>query len=223
MSELPPAVRIDIIEDQQFTRDLEVERLQDRAGPKARVRGFASVEEFVAAGDPGDVVVLDLGLDTGGVEGAAAIKMLTQAGRAVLVLSGSHSAEVIERAHAAGAVGYIGKDTADIDDVVFAIDEVLAGRDYVDPKLLARVGVAARKKLSLRQQEVLRLEALGLNIGQIARRLDPPLAEAGVKRHIEHIKEIYPECGKQTERARLAIRLGLVTPWELPPGTLAGG
>jgi DNA-binding NarL/FixJ family response regulator len=107
--------------------------------------------------------------------------------------------------------------------VVFAIDEVLAGRDYVDPKLLARVGVAARKKLSLRQQEVLRLEALGLNIGQIARRLDPPLAEAGVKRHIEHIKEIYPECGKQTERARLAIRLGLVTPWELPPGTLAGG
>ncbi len=219
MSHLPPTVRLDVVEDQQFTRDLEVERLKARAGPHARVRGFASVEALIAAGDPGDVVVLDLGLDTGGLEGAAAIEMLTDRGQPVLVLSGSHSAEMIERTHAAGARGYVGKDTADIDDVVVAISEVLAGRSHVDPKLLERIGAAARKKLTLRQQEVLRLEALGLNVVQIARRLDPPLAESGVKRHIEHIKEIYPECGKQTDRARLAIRLGLVTPWELPPGT----
>jgi DNA-binding NarL/FixJ family response regulator len=222
MTGLPPSIRIDVIEDQQFTRDLEVERLQARAGPQARVRGFASVEDFMVAGDPGDVVVLDLGLDTGGLEGATAIEMLNRHGLLVLVLSGSHSAEVIERAHAAGARGYVGKDTADLDDVVAAIGEVLAGRTYVDAKLLERVGAAARKKLSLRQQEVLRLEALGFNVGQIARRLEPPLAEGGVKRHIEHIKEIYPECGKQTDRARLAIRLGLVTPWELPPGSLSG-
>lgn len=220
MSALPPTVRIDVVEDQQFTRDLEIERLRVSAGPDARVRGFASVEDLLAAGDPGDVVVLDLGLNTGGIEGAAAIEMLTRSGQRVLVLSGSHSAEMIERAHAAGARGYIGKDTADIADVVVAIGEVLAGRDYVDPKLLERVGAAARKKLTLRQQEVLRLEALGLNTGQIARALNPRLAEAGVKRHIEHIKEIYPECAKQTDRARLAIRLGLVTPWELPPGAL---
>lgn len=222
MSGLPSTVRIDIVEDQQFTRDLEVERFQVRLGPWARIRGFASVEELVAAGDPGDVVVLDLGLNTGGVEGAEAIEVLTQRGQPVLVLSGSYSAEVIERAHIAGARGYVGKDTADIDDVVVAIGEVLAGRNHVDPKLQERVGASARKKLTVRQQEVLRLEALGCNVGQIARRLDPPLAEAGVKRHIEHIKEIYPECGKQTERARLAIRLGLVTPWELPPGAASG-
>lgn len=219
---LPSSVRIDVIEDQQFTRDLEVERLQARAGPQACVRGFASVEDYVAAGDVGDIVVLDWGLDTGGLEGVAAIQLLAGRGQRVLVLSGSRSAEVIERAHAAGASGYVGKDTADIDDVVFAIGEVLEGRGHVGPKLLEQIGAAARKKLTVRQQEVLRLEALGLNAGQIARKLEPPLAEAGVKRHIEHIKTIYPDCLKQADRARLAIRLGLVTPWELAPGTLSG-
>jgi two-component system response regulator DesR len=221
MTGLPPSVRIHIVEDQQFTLDLEVERLQAQAGPEALVRGFPSVEELIAANQAVDVVVLDLGLNTGGVEGAAAIEILTARGCCVLVLSGSNSAEVIERAHAAGARGFLGKDTADIDDLVAGIAEVLAGGHYIDPKLLERVGASARKKLSLRQQEVLRLEALGLNVGQIARTVDPPLAEAGVKRHLERIKEIYPECTKQTERARLAIRLGLVTPWELPPSSLA--
>jgi len=214
---LPATVRIDVVEDQQFTRELAVERLQARAGDAARVRGFAGVEALLAAGDPGDVIILDLHLDSGGVEGPAAVELLVSMGMSVLVLSGSHSAEVMERAHAAGARGYVGKDTADVDDLVTAVVDVLAGHHYVDAKLLARVGAAARKKLSLRQQEVLRLEALGLNLAQIARRLDPPIAEAGVKRHIEHIKDVYPECAKQTDRTRLAFRLGLVTPWEVPP------
>ena len=216
MSGLPLTVRIDVVEDQKFVRNPAIRDLQARAGPQARVRGFASVEELVAAGDPADVVVLDLGLNTGGLEGFAAIEMLTRAGQAVLVLSGSRSAEVIERAHAAGARGYVGKDFAGIDDVVVAIGEVLVGRYYVDPKLLEHVGAAARKKLTPRQQEVLRLEALGLSFREIGLRLY--LAEATIKHRIEEIKVIYPDCGKQTERARLAIRLGLVTPWELPPG-----
>lgn len=210
---LPAGVRIDLVEDQAFTRLLAVERLQAAAGPDGRVRGFDSVEDLLAAGDRADVVVLDLQLEGGGVEGTAAVGLVCGSGRPVLVLSGLHSAEALERAQRAGAAGYVGKDTSSMEEVVYAIGEVLAGRSYVDPRLLARVGEAARKKLTARQQEVLRLEALGRTVGQIAREIE--LTEAGVRRHVEHLVEVYPECRKQTDRVRLALALGLVSPWEV--------
>ena len=62
---------------------------------------------------------------------------------------------------------------------------------------------------------MLRLEALGCKVPQIAIAIDPPLTSAGVRRHIERIVEIHPDCAKQADRVRLAINLGLVTPWEL--------
>ncbi len=86
---------------------------------------------------------------------------------------------------------------------------------FVDPALLARLGADARKRLTARQQDVLRWEALGLKLGQIALALDPPLTEAGVRRHIERIVELHPDCAKQADRVRLAIDLGLVTPWDV--------
>ena len=70
----------------------------------------------------------------------------------------------------------------------------------------------ARRQLTPRQQEVLRLEALGRTIRQIARVLG--LSEAGVRRHIEHIVQIHPDCAKQANRVRLAVELGLISPWE---------
>jgi DNA-binding NarL/FixJ family response regulator len=215
VTQIPPHARIDVVEDEQLTRSLITERLQAALGPGAGVRGFANVEELVAAGDPGDVVLLDLRLKGGGLEGSEAIEFLARRGLRILVLSSLDSAEALERAHAAGARGYVTKDAPTIDNVLSAIAEVTAGRDYVDPLLRDRVGASARKRLTPRQQEVLRLEALGRTFGQIARGLDPPLSEAGVRRHIEHIVAIYPEYASKPERVRLAIRLGLASPWEV--------
>ena len=213
MSSLAPDVRIDVVEDQEFTRMLTVERLQAVGGTRARVRGFPSVEELLAAGDPGDVVVLDLQLEGGGIEGDAAVVRLAGGGVPVLVLSGLHSTETLERVKAAGARGFVGKDSAGINDLVAAIADVIAGQDHFDP----RIGKQAvtRKTLTPRQQEVLRLEALGLKAAQIARALEPRLTVPGVRRHIEAVIEVYPECTKQADRVRLAVQLGLVTPWEV--------
>jgi DNA-binding NarL/FixJ family response regulator len=133
----------------------------------------------------------------------------------VLVFSGLASGEALERAQAAGASGFVSKDTADAETLMAGIDAVVAGSSFVDPALLERVGATARKQLTRRQQEVLRLEALGCKLQQIARALDPPLTEAGVRRHIERIVKIHPDCAKQADRVRLAIQLGLVSPWEL--------
>jgi DNA-binding NarL/FixJ family response regulator len=207
---------VDVVEDQAFTRMLTVERLQALTGPGGRVRGFGTVEQLIGAGDYGNVVVLDLQLEGGGLEGGPAIERMVDLGVVVLVLSGLHSAEALQRAQAAGAAGYVGKDTASMDDLMLAIGAVLRGHHHVDPNLLAGIGATARRRLTGRQQEVLRLEALGRTTGQVARELG--LTEAGVRRHVENIAEIYPDSRKQADRVRLALALGLLSPWELYDG-----
>lgn len=205
-------IRVAVVEDQALTREVAVERLRTRYGAAAAVDGFASVEQMLAAGQDFDVVVLDLWLRGGGAENAEAVRAAARVSR-VVVFSGQETAEAVQRAQAAGALGFVSKETSDWDEVLAtAIGQVLAGERFLDPELAARIGAVARRQLTPRQQEVLRLEALGRTIRQIARVLG--LSEAGVHRHIERIVQIHPDCAKQADRVRLAVELGLVSPWE---------
>jgi two-component system, NarL family, response regulator DesR len=210
-----PIVRLAVVEDQVFTRQTTIEIIQARFGPPHEVIGFATVEALLEAGaERFDLVVLDLQLRDGELEGRAAVEAVARHAK-VLVFSGLASGEALQRAQAAGARGYVSKDTAEVEYLVHGIDAVLAGAHFVDPALLAQIGASARKQLTPRQQEVLRLEALGCKVPQIALALDPPLTSAGVRRHIERIVQIHPDCAKQADRVRLAIDLGLATPWEV--------
>jgi two-component system response regulator DesR len=210
-----PIVRLAVVEDQVFTRQTTIEIIQARFGPPNEVIGFATVEALLEAGaERFDLVVLDLQLRDGELEGRAAVEVVARHAK-VLVFSGLASGEALQRAQGAGARGYVSKDTAEVEYLVQGIDAVLAGTHFVDPALLAQIGASARKQLTPRQQEVLRLEALGCKVPQIALALDPPLTSAGVRRHIERIVQIHPDCAKQADRVRLAIDLGLVTPWEV--------
>jgi DNA-binding NarL/FixJ family response regulator len=207
--------RLAVVEDQTFTREVTVDRLRDHYGDSYQVIGFATVEDLLETGASGfDLVVLDLQLREGQLEGSAAIRAVVAEAQ-VLVFSGLASGEALERAQTAGASGFVSKDTADLATLMQGIDAVMAGSTFVDPFLLERVGATARRQLTPRQQEVLRLEALGCKLQQIARGLDPPLTDAGVRRHIERIVEMHPDCAKQSDRVRLAIQLGLVSPWEV--------
>lgn len=204
------AVTLAVIDDHQFVRETTIDLLRTRYRTAAVV-GFASVEQMLEAEDgPFDAVVLDLQLPGGGVEGSDAVRAATQRGR-VLVFSSLMSGEALQRAHTAGARGYVSKDTPS-STVVEGVEAVLAGQSFVDPGLQAKIGASARKLLTERQQEVLRLEALGCSVAQIAFQLN--LTEAGVRRHIERILEIHPDRAK-ADRVRLAIELGLVTPWAI--------
>jgi two-component system, NarL family, response regulator DesR len=205
-------IRLAVVEDERLTRHLVVERLQGLYGAAGAVNGFESVEHLAAAGGDFDVVVLDLQLRGGRAENADAVRVAVRMSR-VVVFSGQESAEAVQRARAAGASGYVGKESDNaIEVLAAAINQVLAGGQFFDPELEKRIGASARRHLTPRQQEVLRLEALGRTFHQIARALD--LSEAGVRRHIEHIVTIYPDYAKQADRVRLAIELGLVSPWE---------
>jgi two-component system invasion response regulator UvrY len=203
-------VRLAVVEDHRYIRETTVDLLRARY-PTAVVAGFANLEDMLAVADGRyDVVVLDLQLAGGGVEGNEAVRVAARHG-SVLVFSSLTSGEALQRAHAAGARGYVSKDTPPV-RVVEGVEAVLAGQPFVDPELQTKIGASARKLLTERQQEVLRLEALGCSVAQIALELD--LTEAGVRRHIERIVEIHPDRAK-ADRVRLAIELGLVTPWEI--------
>lgn len=215
MAGVSGSVRLAVVEDQLFTREMTVDLLRGHYGGSGEILGFATVEELLEH-EQGrfDVVILDLQLREGGLQDRDAVHAVAQVAR-VLVFSGLESGEALERAHTAGAMGYVSKDTARASTLIEGIDAVLAGQPFVDPALLVKIGASARKQLTPRRQEVLRLEALGCKLAQIAIELDPPLSEAGVRRHIERIVEIHPDCAKQADRVRLAINLGLVTPWEV--------
>ena len=205
-------IRVAVVEDQTLTREVTVERLRAHYLGSAAVDAYVSVEQMLATGQDFDVVVLDLWLRGGGAESAAAVRAATQVGK-VVVFSGQEAAEAVQQAHAAGALGFVSKETSDWDAVlVTAIGQAVRGEHFMDPELAGRIGAAARRHLTPRQQEVLRLEALGRTFRQIARALG--LSEAGVRRHVEHIVEIPPDCAKQADRVRLAVELGLVSPWE---------
>jgi two-component system, NarL family, response regulator NreC len=86
----------------------------------------------------------------------------------VLILSMQDDPNYVRQAFAAGATGYILKEAA-ATDLVAAVREVAAGRNYVHPSLGARMVVAdaeERKRneqdpLSERERDVLQLLALG--------------------------------------------------------------
>jgi two-component system response regulator DesR len=203
-----------VVEDMLFTLETTLNILTAHFGSTREVLGFRTAEELLGA-DPQrfGVVVLDLQLKEGSLQGRDAVALIAQRTK-VLVFSGLASGEALARAQAAGAMGYVGKDTARAQTLIEAVETVLGGGTFIDPELQAKIGASARKQLTERQQQVLRLEALGCKLAQIAMALDPPLSVAGVRRHIDRIVEIHPDCAKQADRVRLAVELGLVTPWE---------
>ena len=125
-----------------------------------------------------DVVLLDVVMP--GESGIEALpKLLKEAPETkVLVLSMQDDPSYVREAFAAGASGYVLKEAAD-SEVVGAVRESAAGRQYVHPTLGARLVAADAEAraaeeadpLSDREREVLRLLALGHTNQEIAKLL----------------------------------------------------
>ena len=170
------------------------------------------------------VVVMDIGLPVlDGIEATRQVKTLLPEAR-VIILTSHDSDEQIFAALAAGAAGYCLKDLAG-DQLKRAIKSVSDGAAWMDPRIAERVlsvfalGLGSRagapekeddipeNPLSLREIEVLRLVAEGLNNKQIAERLI--IGVSTVRTHVEHILEKLAVTGR-TEAAVKALREGLI-------------
>ena len=200
-----------------------------RAGIRALLESLPDVEVVGETGngldavehvrrDPPDAILLDITLPgMNGLEAAARIAKLDVPTR-VLMLSMHASAEYAARALAAGAAGYLNKDSA-FDALATALEEILAGRRYlcraIDAEQVrqferrASAGESELDALTPRQRQILQLVVEGLGTRQIAERLY--LSVKTVESHriqMMHRLGIFDVPGL----VRFAIRNGLVPP-----------
>ena len=200
-----------------------------RAGIRALLEALPRVEVVGETGDglaavqlatelAPDVILLDITLPRlNGLEVATRVARLGS-GTRVLMLSMHASPEYAARAFAAGAAGYLNKDSA-FDELAAALDAIGAGRRYlcraIDP---AHVDVFERQaanggsgidRLTPRQRQVLQLVAEGLGTREIAERLFVSVKTVETHRaQIMQRLDIYDVAGL----VRFAIRHGLLPP-----------
>jgi DNA-binding NarL/FixJ family response regulator len=207
-------IRIAVIEDQELDKEASVNALTGHYGDTAEVIAFETVEELLDHddGQDFDIVVLDLQLRKGVLQGNDAVKAVTQRAP-VLVFSALNSGEAMYSAQKAGARGYVSKDTSGTKTLIEGVEAVLAGEDFTDPVLQQELRASTRKVLTEQQQQVLRLEALGQTAKLIAKELG--IEVSTVRSHQERINAIYEDRTKGG-RVLLAVELGLVSPWEPP-------
>lgn len=168
--------------------------------------------------DPPDAVLLDITLPgLNGLDAAARISSLDVPTR-ILMLSMHASAEYAARALAAGASGYLNKDSA-FDELATALDEIFAGRRYLCRGLdaervaqferLAGSGASELDGLTPRQRQILQLIVEGLGTRQMAERLF-----LSVKTVETHRMQLMQRLGIHDVPGlvRFAIRNGLVPP-----------
>jgi len=127
-----------------------------------------------------DLVLLDMSMpDLNGLEATIRIKQFDKDIK-ILILTMYDDEEVVMRCLAAGASGYILKDTP-LPQLVYAIRMVMKGHEYLDPGVTRNVNEYLQQstpyqssydRLSLREREVLKLVAEGLSVKEIAIRLN---------------------------------------------------
>ncbi|MBT9256556.1 response regulator transcription factor [Phycicoccus sp. MAQZ13P-2] len=186
-------IRVLVADDHQLVR-AGVRTLLD-AEPDitvvAEARDGAEAVESAVGTEP-DVVLMDLSMPVlDGVEGTRGVLAALPATR-VLVLTSFSDRDRVREVLAAGAIGYVLKDSEPA-DLVAAVRAAAQGHVPIDPRvaaaLLPGTGDPVRDGeavgLSPRETEVLRLVSQGLANKQIARALG--ITERTVKAHLGRV------------------------------------
>jgi two-component system, NarL family, nitrate/nitrite response regulator NarL len=168
------SVRLMLVDDHPLVRDGLRARLE--AVPGLRVVAEAESADAAlaaAARAQPDLALMDIGLR--GANGIEATRRLLaqQPGLRVLVLSMHDGPEYVREALAAGAAGYVLKDSP-ADEIVQAIHAVMAGQRHLSAGLEPAPATARSRgseALTPREREVLALIAEGLSSRDIGQRL----------------------------------------------------
>jgi DNA-binding NarL/FixJ family response regulator len=165
-------IRLMLVDDHPLVRDGLRARLDAVPGLSvvAEADGADAALAALTESRP-DLVLMDIGLrGANGIEATRRLRAL-QPGLHVLVLSMHDSQEVVREALAAGAGGYVLKDSP-AEEIVQAIHAVMAGQRHLSAGLAV---ATARQRdddgLTPRERDVLALIAEGLSSRDIGQRL----------------------------------------------------
>ena len=209
------SVRVLIVDDHAVVRSglrllLEGEQDIDVVGEA----GSAREAILEARSTKPDLVLMDVTMPDGSGLDAVPTLLHEHEGLKVLVLSMQDDPRYVREAFTVGASGYVLKEAADT-EVVAAIREVAKGGRYVHPELGARLVAAdadelrraEENPLSEREQEVLRLLALGHTNQEIAKQLFISVRTA--ETHRAHIMQKL-RLATRAELVRYALAQGLL-------------
>jgi DNA-binding NarL/FixJ family response regulator len=193
------------------------------ADPQLAVVGEAATPRdalVIADRCPPDLVIVDVDLGRGDAAGVDLARMLLERHRGlrVLVLTGSRDRDLMMRAVRLGVHGYLrkGADTAEISRAVHAL---LRGESVFDSRHGSPVADVLRDDdrppvrglgnamLTERENQVLRLLAVGMSNREIGRRL--VISEATVKFHVRNLRDKL-DVRRRTEIVYTATRQGIV-------------
>ena len=173
-------VRVALADDHTLVRAGVRKILEARPGLQVVAESEDGDQALAAlAAHATDVLVLDLSMPgRDGFEVMAEAKRLAPELK-ILVLTMHGEAAYVERAVQGGADGYLLKDSA-VDDLVAAIEAVMAGRAFYSPAVHRALTDVVRRAgeprpldlLTEREREVLKLVAEGLSTKEIAARFD---------------------------------------------------
>jgi DNA-binding NarL/FixJ family response regulator len=198
-----PVVRHGLVAMLRYAPDMEV---AGEAADGAAALGLIQAERP-------DVVLLDLRMPQ--LSGVEVMRQVRAAGLATrfLVLTTYDTDEYIGPALAAGAQGYLLKDSPP-EDLLRGIRTLMLGQAALEPsvatRLIARVNAGpSSDELSAREREVLQLLVRGASNKEIAASLD--LSENTIKTHLSRIFDKLA-VRTRTEAVAVALQRGLVPP-----------
>jgi two-component system nitrate/nitrite response regulator NarL len=205
MPDLPTCV---VADDHGIVRDAIRSRL-DR-GRYVRVVGEAAdgtqALERVRELRP-DILLLDVRMP--GMDGLEVATAVTKEGlpTRVLMLSALADPALVERSFAAGAAGYVAKESHR-DILAAALRAVAAGEQFVDPSIAGRMIGTSRQRLSPRESQVLELIADGKQNPEIAAALG--VSVETVRNHAASILSKL-DAATRTQAVAQAFRQSLLT------------
>lgn len=128
--------RIAIVDDHPLVREALVDIFSDHAAFEIIGEGGSADDAVaIASAHRPDVILLDVNMPGGGVAAAGRIRLETPAVR-IVMFSFRQDKEIVRDCFAAGASGYVVKGVSG-PELVAAVEAVLRGATYIDPKLPA--------------------------------------------------------------------------------------
>jgi DNA-binding NarL/FixJ family response regulator len=214
-------VRVLLVDDHRLVTDMLADALTDSEDVEVIGIGASGAEGVdLARRHRPDVVLMDVEMD--GMNGIVATREIVQTlpGVKVVMLTANADQATILDAMESGAVGYLTKDKALIDDVVDAVTRAHAGEIMLPNTLIGRLitSLATRRReqverqdlierLTAREREILHLIAEGADNKTIADRLI--VSPHTVRTHVQNLLAKLGAHSK-LEALTIAARRGLV-------------
>jgi two-component system response regulator NreC len=214
----PPLTRVVLADDHTLVRSGIRRILEAQPGFEVVGEAGSGAEALALVRDMRpDVIVLDLNMQgTGGLDVLAELKAALPTLR-VVVLTMHAGREYVARAMKGGADAYLLKDSA-VQDLVAAVESVLAGRSFFSPSIQALMAELLRGEsvlpnrgtpLTDREREVLGWLARGLSSKEVAQEL-----AISVRTVETHRANLMHKLGVKSVALliQVAIREGIIAP-----------